>query len=350
MKRHLNKSIMIVSFIGFIFNLLTAGTHENQSANNICRRINKELQKKFCEQSSTQSSGSKQLNILFDSWSTQVLFQKAPGKYPAGVFHPTPTGQRLNTILGAMKSIGLSTGVEWNVFFTKTRVTKRQLEKMDVYVSLTRFINIPNPPKKGIGFSYSDSELSALEEFVRRGGGILLMSDHGQLPPSPTFPEGLPNFTANDVALAQRFGVTLMNIFVSNSDNFMVMEMNPDLPANSAYLAYQVNGLAAHDSCIMLPPNDFTPLVMFPAGVTAFDSAINDFIPLPSPYFAILVPFGAGNVIIVGNSGMVGDWGSPAPAAGLVPLENNLMFFLNCVGYLGGLRCIPPLGFPPCAL
>lgn len=87
---------------------------------------------------------------------------------------------------------------------------------------------------------------------------------------------------------------------------------------------------------------------MFPEGATAFDIAVNDQIPLPNPYFSILVPFGAGNVIVVGNSGMVGDYGSPDPAPGIVNLENNLMFFLNCVSFLAGLTGIPCPGQGPC--
>jgi hypothetical protein len=54
-------------------------------------------------------------------------------------------------------------------------------------------------------------------------------------------------------------------------------------------------------------------------------------------------------VIVIGNSGMIGDYGSPSPAPGLIPLENNLMFFLNCVGFLSGFNCIPAPGQGPCA-
>ena len=227
---------------------------------------------------------------------------------------------------------------------------------MDVYISLTRFINEPSPPPTGTGFSYKDFELTALADFVNQGGGILLMSDHGELD------KAVPNWTENDAALASVFGVTLMNIFVTdntdpNCNEYMVMEMNPDLRGDErichhersvSYIVNQVAHISAHDSCIRLPPPDFTPLAMFPEGASAYDKSKNDPIDLPNPYFSILVPFGAGNVIAAGNSGIVGDYGSPDPAPGIVNLENNLMFFLNCVSFLAGLIGIPCPGQGPC--
>lgn len=306
-----------------------------------------------------EAENKKNINILFDSWSSQVMFQRKPYGYPQDVAHPSVTGRRLNTILGAMKSYGLSTGMEWNLSFTDSRITQSSLAGVDVYVSLTRYINEPPVGDHFLpltsGFSYKDFELTALEDFVKQGGGILLMSDHGET-------DEVPNWTQNDAALASVFGVTLMNIFVTdqpdpNCNEYMVMEVNPDLRGDErichheqsvSYLANQVQRISAHDSCIMLPPHDFTPLVMFPEGATAFDIAVNDQIPLPNPYFSILVPFGAGNVIVVGNSGMVGDYGSPDPAPGIVNLENNLMFFLNCVSFLAGLTGIPCPGQGPC--
>ncbi len=126
----------------------------------------------------------------------------------------------------------------------------------------------------------------------------------------------------------------------------MVMEVNPDSAYN--YLANQAPTISAHDACIIQPPANFVPLVSFPPGATAYDPATGKTIPPPSPYFSILFQFYNGNVIVVGNSGFVGDYGSPKPAAGLITMEHNLMFFLNCVGYLGGLTCIPNPGQGPC--
>ena len=295
-----------------------------------------------------EANANNTINTLFDSWSSQVMFQRKPYRYPYGVGHPQVTKKRLNTVLGAIKSYGLSTGVKWNVRYTNSRIRPESLENVDVYVSLTRYINQPNPPPVGTGFSYGDSELAALEDFVKQGGGILLMTDHGAT-------ESIPNWTENDSALASVFGITLKNIFVTHTDpehpdrpEYMVMEIDPDLPEDLKYIANQVAHISAHDSCIMLPPPDFIPLVKFPEGSTAYDVAIKQYIDLPNPYFSILVPYGAGTVIVVGNSGTVGDYGSPDPAPGLISMENNLNFFLNCVTFLAGHSCIPDPGQGPC--
>ena len=311
-----------------------------------------------------QAATKNTFNILFDSWSSQVLFQRPPSHYPSGVSHPKVTKRRLNTILGAMKSYGLVTEKEWRISFTGSRVTKNQLAKTDVYVSLTREINQPINPNKpspfGTGFAYSDAELTALENFVNQGGGLLLMSDHGKLS------DKVPNWTENDAALASLFGVTLENYFVTyvppGERGYMVMDTNPilNLPNDLSYLANQVATISAHDSCIINPPPgalgvSYTPLAMFPDGATAFDYATGTTINFPdfpshglSQYFSIFVPYGAGKVIVVGNSGMVGDYGSPNPAPGIINLQNNLGFFLNCVSYLGGLTCKTDPGYGPC--
>jgi hypothetical protein len=70
-------------------------------------------------------------------------------------------------------------------------------------------------------------------------------------------------------------------------------------------------------------------------------------VPPSSPYFSILVPFGTGNVIVVGNSGMFADYGTPKPSCGMAPIQNNLLFLLNCLGYLGGKRSSPRPGYCP---
>ena len=135
-------------------------------------------------------------------------------------------------------------------------------------------------------------------------------------------------------ALASLFGVTLENYFVTyvppGERGYMVMDTNPilNLPNDLSYLANQVATISAHDSCIINPPPgtpgvSYTPLVRFPDGATAFDYATGTTINFPdfpshglSQYFSIFVPYGAGKVIVVGNSGMVGDYGSPIQLQG----------------------------------
>jgi hypothetical protein len=279
------------------------------------------------------------MRLLFDSWSSQVLFQQAPPSYPPDTPAPSPTGMRLNTLLGAIRSIGLSSGDPWEVAFTTPPITHEQLEGVDVYVSLTRY--------QGAGFAYQDSELDAIERRVRHGGSVLLMSNHGGFATAPQ-----DDWTVNDAPLAARFGVALRNYSVQNQQNppnpSDVMAVHDTIP----YLAHQAPSMTAHNSCIIDPSGaeSYTPIVSFPSSWTAYDPVTGKYSPPPTPHFALLVPgpgAGAGSVIVMGNSGWIGDYGSPRPACGLAPYESNLMFTLNCIGYLGGLRVIPSPGRCP---
>src|SRR5450631_2431014 len=124
----------------------------------------------------------KPINLLFDSWSTQVLFQRAPLCYPSGVKPgnkspnnaPVVTGMRLNTLFGAIKSAGQSGSTwqpdqPWNVSFATPPINAAQLSGIQVYVSLTRFQNEP--------FAYTSGELKAIQKWVEGGGNVLLMTN-----------------------------------------------------------------------------------------------------------------------------------------------------------------------------
>jgi hypothetical protein len=279
------------------------------------------------------------MNLLFDSWSSQVLYQQAPPSYPPGTPAPTPTGMRLNTLLGAIRSIGLSSGEPWNVAFTTPPITPEQLGGVDVYVSLTRY--------QGAGFAYQPAELDALRAWVADGGSVLLMSNHGGFPSRPG-----DDWTTNDAPLAALFGVALrdysVQVYRRPAHPSNVMTVDGAIP----YLANQAPSMTAHNSCIIDPadPESCTPIVRFPASWTAYDPRTRQYSSPSTPYFALLAPGpapGAGSLLVMGNSGWVADYGSPMPACGLVPYESNLMFVLNCIGYLGGLTSIPPAGACP---
>lgn len=279
------------------------------------------------------------MNLLFDSWCAQVLLQQAPPSPPPNTVPPTPTGMRLNTLLGAIKSIGLSCNKPWNVAFTTPPITPEQLDGIDVYISLTRH--------QGPAYAYQQSELDAIQQWVGPGHNVLLMSNHGGFPTNPD-----DDYTANDAPLARLFGVTLLDRSVMNYVNpnaSNVMAISRTIP----YLANGAPFITTHNSCIIVPddPDACTPIAYFPPSWTAYDPRNRRYSAPQTPYFALLVPFpgsGGGSMLVMGNSGWVADYGSPTPACGLAPFESNLMFVLNCIGYLGGLTAIPDPGQCPC--
>jgi hypothetical protein len=301
-------------------------------------------------------------SLLFDSWSTQVLDQQASTKYPPN-FTPrgmTQSGLRISTILSSLKSYGEKTGGEvkggYNISFTQgARIDSNLLKGIQVYISLTRY--------QGTSFAYREQELQALHDFVHdQGGSILLHTNHGP-PPGPG--KANDDYTQNDKALAKKFCITLEPYFVTYTTEYKseYMKMNvtkPSLKLNKffdsdfQYISNRASTIASHDSCIITPPKKpYAILAEFPEGTTVFNRTLigPKAIPLKnsglSKCFAILVPYGKGNVIVAGNSGMLSNYGSIGQSTGLIPMENNLMFFLNCVSYLAGYFEIPKPGFGP---
>jgi hypothetical protein len=251
------------------------------------------------------------MKIMFDSLSTQVLYQKKPTVVPPNAGdYPTATHKRINTLHGAIKGAGVSSADPWHVSYSSYPITTLQLSDVNVYISMTRYFTEP--------FAYQAGELAALQGFVSGGGGLLLLSNHGPFKSNPT------SWPVNDIALAAQFGITLQAIGVSQN-NYMPMTMDQAPP----YIANQIQGIAAHDSCIIVPPTSFTSIAQFPPGATAWDPVAKKNVPPSSPYFSILVPFGKGNVIVVGNSGMFADYGTPQPNA--INLRKSTYFAIDII-------------------
>ena len=290
------------------------------------------------------------MNLLFDSWCSQMLFQQEPPSYPPDVSNgngaPLVTGMRLNTLLGAIKSFGLSSAAPWNVSFTQPPIDASQLDGIQVYISLTRY--------KTPAFAYTSRELSAIQDWVNNGANVLLMTNHGGFPNTP-----LDNWTKNDRPLAHLFGVTLEDYSIqdfgsSGTGRSLLLHVQDTIP----YLANEAPNMMAHDSCLIIPPSSttFVSVIEFPSDWTAYDANTGikplppyNFPPPAYPYFSMLVPGtgGAGSLLVIGNSGWVADYGSPNPACGLISSASNLRFALNCIGYLGGLTRQPLPGQCP---
>jgi hypothetical protein len=283
------------------------------------------------------------MNILFDSWSTQVLVQRDPPNYPHRFSPPAwfNTGKRLNTLLGAIQSMGQTTAA-WNVYYTDPPITPHQLENTNVYVSLTRY--------KDSAFAYQQSEISAIQSFVETGGNVLLMTNHGGMPDAKS-----DDWTVNDKAIAALFGVTLEDYFVT-TDDMMTM------PIGYSPLSNNVSYMCAHDSCLIVPPSggaSITTIAEFPSNATAYNPVTRKRAPPSFPYFAVLVPYnplvagvpynqlGAGSLLLIGNSGWVGDESSQWPAPGLIAYNNNLQFALNCLALMGAPRVGKRIRFSP---
>jgi hypothetical protein len=297
------------------------------------------------------------VKILFDSKGTQTIINNT-----------RPTNTRLATILGALNNFGQNATIRGsNVSYPKyiigytgtNRITDKMLADKDLYISLTR------GPE--INAAYTTNELNALERFVKiNGKSILLHANHG---PNGHYTNGPTNvsaddYTTNNAPLAARFGITLLPYIVQGErdDGYMTMTVNThstnSTNKETEFISNQAPTIASHDSCIIVPPAEYISIAKYPSNaiVAQYQGSNTPLPPMPlssnsvlstSNDFAILVHAGKGSVIVVGNSGMIADYGSPSPSFGLIPMQSNLMFFLNCVSYLTGDVNIPPAGQGP---
>jgi hypothetical protein len=231
------------------------------------------------------------------------------------------------------------------------------LANKDVYISLTRGPSVTN--SEGTTNAYTTNELIALKKFVEVDGkGILLHANHG---PNKKYPKVYDDdYTYNNISLATNFNIELRPyiVFGKKENGYMKMSVNTNSTGQELeFISHQALTIASHDSCIIVPHTNYISIAKFPTdALIAKYKGTNNPVPQQllrksseSRYtdFAILVHAGKGRVIIVGNSGMIADYGSPSPSFGLVPMQSNLMFFLNCVSYLAGIVNIPPAGEGP---
>ena len=261
------------------------------------------------------------VHIVFDNLGTQVQIHRR-------------LDIRLNTLLGAIHSEG------WTYDFSRDPITAEQLQACNVLAIFTRhpvgFADANNPAVPGQSYAYDPSEISIIHDFVKAGGGLLLISNHGPSPTSTT------DDTINDKVLAQEFnvvikparfhvpGVTLMSMTLANS-------LNSALSASS--VLFQVSEIAVHNSCAIRRSSGhpFTSIATIPSSAVDENNGPGGTNLSPANHhYAIMFQSGSGRVIVAGNSGLAGDDGCTDPSPGTIAYANNLLFLLNCFKVLAG--------------
>ena len=264
------------------------------------------------------------MHVVFDNLSTQVQVHRR--------LHI-----RLNILLGAMQSEG------WTYDFSRDPITSDQLEGCSVLAILTRhpvgFADATNPAVPGQSFAYSPTEITAIKKFVKAGGGLLLISNHGPTPTSTT------DDTINDKVLAQEFNVVIKPAHFQ-VPGATLMSMTPTNSLNAALssgVLFHVKEIAAHNSCAISvdPAFTFTPIATIPSTAVDKNTGPNGTSLSPAgQHYAIMLTGGSavgqGRVIVAGNSGMAGDDGCTDPAPGTIAYANNLLFLINCFKVLAG--------------
>lgn len=235
-------------------------------------------------------------------------------------------GRRLGVFAAALEQMaGCSM-----TFSTGSPLTGKELSDCDVLVVTTRY-----PAEQ----AYTQSESTAIRDFVGDGGGLLLMSNHGDLPGSNPH-----DMTQYDAIMARRFGVGLertwfqnpsmgqLTIFSSSS----LLAGHPILagdPKEEAVQTIVTNNCSSIDAggrghaLVALSPemrdlrNGCTPTGRLFAH--ALDAEAD----------AGLV--GKGRVVTVADSGFIGNEDTVVPGPGLIGHGDNARFIKNVVRWLG---------------
>ena len=177
------------------------------------------------------------------------------------------------------------------------------------------------------------------------GGSLLLFVNHSN--PPPFHPLNEIYWPIYDIQLAAALGITTifatagMTIAYPKSPSelpgkVIAMTPNPDAPAA---IIDGVTAVEAWDSGGIVPVmsnGSGTILVPLPAHSADASGLGYDTAALA---FAVLYTLGAGKIIVIGHSGITGNYGTPAPSYGQIESGDNLKFLMNCVAYLAAGDC-----------
>jgi hypothetical protein len=258
-------------------------------------------------------------NIMFDSMGAQVQVQDQ-------------TGDRLTTWTRALAK-------RYVVNYTQyTQPIAPQLKGQDVFIVTTHQYTAvpkgstpppihPNPIPRDYNFGYSSCDLGGILGWVEAGGGLLLFVNHSDFPDQGAG----PYWPINDIQLAAALGIT--TVFAAIPLAEYTMTPNPRAPSQIIGGVTAVQALDSGGIVVDGEPNitSSTVLVPLPTGWQD-DGPLNYY--NANLAFAVLYTVGAGNVIVIGHSGITGNAGTAWPSQGGIEAGDNFRLLMNCVAYL----------------
>ena len=230
-----------------------------------------------------------------------------------GNLHENPEGVyfRLKTFLNIVKKFG-------QIFFSDGEITTPKLSNIDLYVILTRIQK------------YKDSELHAIHSFVEKGGNVLLMANHG---PTIEFNQDLAN----------KFGIILAGSYWSGKygkfthlleNNLTNHPIISDISANSDC----IKELVINSSCGIVPSIGDV-IAWLPDSISSVGDYQDDLDNTGKKIFALSldashIPDIRGKIVLLADSGFVGEKDSKFPGFGLIDKGDNLLFIDRILKYL----------------
>jgi hypothetical protein len=264
-------------------------------------------------------------NVMFDSMGAQVQVQNQ-------------TGNRLTTWTNALKKQYLVRYTDWEKPIAPQLTGNGGTSLQDVFIITThQHTSVPknsvpppirpNPIPAKANFGYSSSDLGGFLRWVRAGGGLLLFVNHSNFPHQGSGPV----WPINDIQLAAALGIT--TVFAAIPLGGFAMTPNPNAPSA---LIRNVASVPAWDSGGIVVdggPDIATSAVLVPLPAAWQDSGALSYYNL-NLAFAVLYKIDAGNVIVIGHSGITGNVGTDWPSPGQIGTASNFRFLMNCVAYL----------------
>jgi hypothetical protein len=266
-------------------------------------------------------------NIMFDSMGAQVQVQDQ-------------TGDRLTTWTNALAQHYLVTYTNFTQPIAPQLQGNGGTTLQDVFIVTThQYTKVPrdstpppirkNPIPTDYPFGYSSSDLGGILQWVEAGGGLMLFVNHSDFPsdgPNPYWP-------IYDIQLAATLGIT--TVFAAIGLTGFTMTPNQAAPSQIIRNVASVQALDSGGIVVDGVPNIITSTVLVPLPAGWTDSG-------PLKYqnqnadlaFAVLYTVGAGNVIVIGHSGITGNAGTDWPSQGEIDAADNFQFLMNCVAYL----------------
>jgi hypothetical protein len=213
-------------------------------------------------------------------------------------------------------------------------LTAAALRESDVLVVTTR---------RGEECAYTEEELAHIPAWVRRGGGLLLMSGHGDIPGRP-----YPDMTKHDAQLARKFGIEIENSFFASP----VWGQLVELSGESLLASHPIISGGARERPVrsLVTRNCCSIICAAGAALVSLTKAMVDYrngLPAQCRHFAVALDAGAadaadlgGRVVVVANSGLIGTEGTQFPGLGLIEKGDNRIFLQNAVSWLANLNSV----------
>lgn len=211
---------------------------------------------------------------------------------------------RLSIFIAELMSISCQ------VFFSS--ITQNNLRNCDVLIITTRL----SP--------FSNDEKDYIHNFILDGGGLLLMSNHG-------------NLSQYDAKLAdEKFGVEIQPTFFRHKfERVHTTLSESNLNSNHPIISGSptVNSIVTNTCCSIHSDSGDCIVSLSNEMEDRLNSNIR---PTSEQYFAHALEEAQGRIVTIADSGFIGSDCTTSPGPGLILHGDNLRFIKNVIRWLGG--------------